>query len=205
MSENRVVVLREIETTAVSRSLVPKLKYYQGPNPRRCVMSRKYLYVLASVLLASTVAESVAEAGGYTVYIYNTRRPQQGWIRAGLVGQVYMPTSAQCRRAIETRVKENKKYRTDFEQFAIVYHNSRPPEGRLRNYVRFQLVYVPGRGFVASLDGSDAQPPALFDGRSEPLRLAVNEAHREDAASIRPRETSALARQNATHRFVGAA
>lgn len=84
----------------------------------------------------------------YTVYIYNTRR-SEGWIRSGFAHDVYT-SYARCRSSIVSRVSENRRYRTDFEAFAIVRHSSRPPAGALRNYVSATIIYIPGRGYLAA-------------------------------------------------------
>jgi hypothetical protein len=113
----------------------------------RQTLVRCLLLAVATTGIASAFPRS-ADAQ-YTVYIYNTKRPSNGWFRSGFAHDVYT-TYSKCRSSIVSRVNENKRYRTDFEAFAIVRHNSRPPAGALRNYVSATIIYIPGRGYVAS-------------------------------------------------------
>ncbi|MGE0609933.1 MAG: hypothetical protein AB7O62_22775 [Pirellulales bacterium] len=115
---------------------------------------RTVLMALLAVAFVTTFSGQ-ALAGGWTVYIYNVRRPSGGIYRAGVsyqassrerqYTQVYT-TEAECKRGIAARVAENKKWRTDFEDYAIVYHNSRPPEGQLRSFVKGYWQYRPSNG-----------------------------------------------------------
>jgi hypothetical protein len=101
-----------------------------------------------------------AKAGGYTVYIYNTRT-NYGWVRTGFTHDLYQPTYQRCYSSIVSRVNENRRYRTDWEAFAIVYQNAYPPAGLLRSYVRAWVVYIPGRGYVASTGERGASDTAV--------------------------------------------
>ncbi|MEZ6091436.1 MAG: hypothetical protein R3C05_26145 [Pirellulaceae bacterium] len=94
-------------------------------------------------LLLAQTAFSAANAGGWTVYIKHTCQ-NTGWIRTGFAHDLYTD-EATCRRSVSDRVNENRRYGTDNEHFAIVYHNSSPPSGALRNFVRGYIAYSQGR------------------------------------------------------------
>lgn len=119
------------------------------------------LSMVAVVGLAS-LSPSSAQASGYTVYIYNTRT-NSGWMRTGFTQDLYT-TYSRCRTSIVNRVNENKRYRTDYEAFAIVYQTSSPPWGLLRSYVSAIVVYVPGRGYLASDEKRDSSGTAICKG-----------------------------------------
>ncbi|MFO0879604.1 MAG: hypothetical protein U0840_19845 [Gemmataceae bacterium] len=112
----------------------------------------RLLTILALTLGATSLLPARAEAGGYTVYIYNMNS-RYGWIRSGWSHDVYTSYQA-CRSSITSRVNDNKRWRNDWEAFAIVYQSSRPPTGLLRNYSWGIIVYIPGQGYQASLDRS---------------------------------------------------
>lgn len=133
------------------------------------------LLLVAVAALGFAALPGNAHAVGYTVYIYNTAR-RDGWKRTGFSHDLYTSRSA-CYRSIQSRVAENKRYRTDFEAFAIVYSTSQPPYGFLTSLPRgwsMQTIYVPGRGFLASASPSRGSP----DGSAYALA-------RPDAARLR--------------------
>jgi hypothetical protein len=86
--------------------------------------------IVAFVGVASAMPVS-AQAAGYTVYIYNMRR-NDGWTRTGVDKDLYTNYSA-CNASIQSRIKENRRNRTDFEAFAIVYTTCRPGWGKLNH------------------------------------------------------------------------
>jgi hypothetical protein len=144
------------------------------------VIPSKFLLVAVAALGIGGAVPATAEAGGYTVYIYNTRT-NYGWVRTGFTHDLYTSQQA-CRNSIVRRVNENKRYRTDFEAFAVVYQNSRPPAGLLQSFVSAYsyIMYIPGRGYIASINtrasGDDTAVcqggPGGAPGGSEQVRAA---------------------------------
>ncbi len=83
-----------------------------------------------------------ASAGGWTVYIQNACR-NDGWVRTGFTHDNFT-TEANCIRSVNARRLENQKAGFDNESFAIVYHTSPPPSGKLTSFVRGYIAH-PGR------------------------------------------------------------
>ncbi|MFO0959404.1 MAG: hypothetical protein U0800_18545 [Isosphaeraceae bacterium] len=113
------------------------------------VVGKSMLFAVATIAVAGAMP-SKAEAARFTVYIYNTRT-NYGWIRTGFTHDLYTSEAA-CRNSIVNRVNENRRYRTDFEAFAVVYQSSPPPFGLLQGGIRAYIMYFPGRGYIASAD-----------------------------------------------------
>lgn len=118
-------------------------------------MTGKLLFAALLGVVSLGLVPAKATAGNYTVYIYNVRG-NSGWFRAGTdtysgITEVYTSYS-NCKNAIVKRVNDNRRYGYDNEAFAIVFQSSRPPEGALRSYISGTIVYIPGRGYYASLN-----------------------------------------------------
>jgi hypothetical protein len=95
-------------------------------------------------MLAVTTAATTAHGAGYTVYILNTRNASACWIRTGFAHDLYTSRTA-CQNSINSRIAENRRNRTDYEKFAIVYTTCAPPTGCLTNKCNMsgQIVYEP--------------------------------------------------------------
>jgi ABC-type sugar transport system substrate-binding protein len=73
----------------------------------------------AALALAAVGFGTAAEAKAqYTVYIWNLNR-NDGWVRSGVAGTVFTTKQA-CLNNINTSVAQNKRFRTDWEAFAVV-------------------------------------------------------------------------------------
>ncbi len=108
-------------------------------------MSRLMMIALAAVGVMELMP-SAANAQ-YSVYIYNVRRPYQGWFRSGLTKDVNR-SAAVCQASINQRVAENRRYGTDFEAFGI-------HRGTAQKITRpSSAVYVP-RGYRVSIEAPE--------------------------------------------------
>jgi hypothetical protein len=79
---------------------------------------------------------SSAEAA-YSVYKYNLNAGWGGWYRTDTAGgRGYYPSvntsRANCEASIRQRLAENKKYKTQYEVYIIVYSPTNAPAGPLR-------------------------------------------------------------------------
>jgi hypothetical protein len=120
------------------------------------------MMIALTAIGAMELVPSTAQAQ-YSVYIYNVRRPAQGWFRSGAARDVNKSLTA-CYNSIVQRVNENRRYGTDFEAFGI--HTGTAQRVTRPMYV----LYVP-RGYRVSLDAPEDGARLLCrgPGRAEAL------------------------------------
>lgn len=101
----------------------------------------------AALVLAALGFGSASEAKAqYTVYIWNMNR-NDGWVRSGVAGTIYTTKQA-CLNNINARVAENKRFRTNWEAFAVVKTGRRPNPGYLnaqnvQSWWQGQIRFIP--------------------------------------------------------------
>lgn len=93
-----------------------------------------------SLLLTSG---ATAQAAGWSVYIYNTCRPQDGWYRSGFADDIDTSEAA-CLRSIRNRISSARSRGTDREHYIIVYYNRYPPQTLQSGYVTYKYIYNGG-------------------------------------------------------------
>jgi len=97
--------------------------------------------MVALVGLVECFGATPAEAqSGWSVYIFNTCRPQDGWYRSGFADDINT-TQSRCLQSINQRIREATARGTNRERYVMVRYNRNAPQVLQSGYVGVSQIY----------------------------------------------------------------